>query len=102
MPIIFGVITAAAVVLGWFTITMKPPAARANLMAGLRVEDKPQQSGLRQLGSKLRRFVPVSLIRSMESDLAQAGHPHRIDVPRLLGIQAVSYTHLTLPTTERV
>ena len=24
MPIIFGVITAAAVVLGWFTITMKP------------------------------------------------------------------------------
>ncbi len=96
MPILFGVIIAAALVVGWFTITMKAPAARTNLMAGLLLEDKPQTSGLRQLGTKLRRFVPVSLLKSMESDLAQAGHPHGLDVPRLLGIQTALIVILSL------
>ena len=32
----------------------------------------------------------------MESELAQAGHPHGIDLPKLLGIQAVLMLALVL------
>src|SRR4051794_34117334 len=89
MPLIFGVFIAAAMVVGWFALTMKAPAARANLFVDLPAEAKPSTSGARALGDRLRRFVPTSLIKNMETELAQAGHPHGIDVPRLLGIQAV-------------
>jgi tight adherence protein C len=89
MPILFGAFIAAAVVVGWFTLTAKPSAARLNLFAGLPIEAKPAESGVRTLGVKLRRFVPTGLLRSMERDLSQAGHPYGVDVPKLLGIQAV-------------
>jgi tight adherence protein C len=89
MPILFGALIAAAVVVGWFTVTAKPSAARVNLFAGLPVEAKPAESGVRTLGVKLRRFVPTGLLRTMERDLSQAGHPYGVDVPKLLGIQAV-------------
>jgi tight adherence protein C len=89
MPLLFGAFIAAAILAGWFAVTMKPSPARANLFADLPVEVKARTSGLRQLGGKLRRFVPTSLIKNMEAELAQAGHPHGIDVPKLLGIQAV-------------
>ena len=89
MPILFGAFVAAAVLVGWFTLTAKPSAARTNLFADLAVEGKPAESSVRNLGSKVRRFVPTGLVRNMERDLSQAGHPHGIDVPKLLGIQAV-------------
>ena len=60
------------------------------------VEAKPQTSGARALGDRLRRFVPTRLVKNMEADLAQAGHPHGIDVPRLLGIQAVLIVILSI------
>jgi tight adherence protein C len=96
MPLLFGVFVAAALVVAWFTVTMKAPAARANLFADMPVEAKPQTSGVRALGERLRRFVPTSLVKNMETDLAQAGHPHGIDVPRLLGIQAVLIVILSM------
>jgi len=89
MPILFGALIVAAVVVGWFTLTIKPSPARANLFAGLPVEVKPAESGMQNLGARLRRFVPTGLLRNMERDLSQAGHPHGMDVPKLLGIQAV-------------
>ncbi len=33
--------------------------------------------------------MPTGLVRNMERDLSQAGHPYGMDVPKLLGIQAV-------------
>ena len=96
MPILFGAFIAAAVLVGWFTLTVKPSAARTNLFADLPVEAKPAESGVRSLGAKLRRFVPTGLVRNMERDLSQAGHPHGIDVPKLLGIQAVLIVTLVL------
>jgi len=95
-PIIFAGAIAAAVFVGWLTVTLKPPAARANLLADLVAEAKPPSSGLRTLGRGLRRFVPAGLAKSMESDLSQAGHPHGIDVPKLLGIQAALMVVLAL------
>ena len=44
MPLLFGVLLAAAMVVGWFTVTLKAPAARANLFADLPVEVKPPTS----------------------------------------------------------
>jgi tight adherence protein C len=90
MPLLFAAFIAAAVLVGWYTVTLKQPAARVNLMAGLDIpEAPPRVSGIRELGRKLRRFVPEGLVKNMEAELAQAGHPHGIDLPKLLGIQAV-------------
>ena len=96
MPILFGAFIATSVLVGWLTLTVRPSAARSNLFADLAVEAKPAESGMRSLGVKLRRFVPTGLVRSMERDLSQAGHPHGIDVPKLLGIQAALIVVLVL------
>ena len=40
--------------------------------------------------------MPQGLVKNMESELAQAGHPHGIDLPKLLGIQAVLMLALAL------
>ena len=83
MPLLFGAIVAAAIVAGWFTITMKPPAARMNLSSPTCPwRSRLRRLGLRALGGRLRRFVPTSLIKTMEAELAQAGHPHGIDMPK--------------------
>ena len=74
MPILFGVIIAARCVVGWFTITLKAPAARTNLLADLPVEAKPQTSGVRSSGQAAALRADRSR-QSMERDLAQAGIP---------------------------
>jgi tight adherence protein C len=95
-PIVFGVMIGAAVLAAWYALTVKPSAARANLFADLRVETRPAESGIRNLGARLRRFVPTGLAKNMEADLSQAGHPYGVDVPKLLGIQAVGMVTLFL------
>ena len=88
MPILFGVIIAAAVLVGWLTVTMRPSAARANLFAELPVEARASESGVRSLGAKVRRFVPIGLVKTMEPTCPgrpplrdgraeAAGHPGR-------------------------
>jgi tight adherence protein C len=89
VPIVFGAFIAAAVLVGCFTLTRKPSPAQANLFAGLPIAEKPARSSVRNLGTSLRRAAPARMVKTMERDLAQAGHPHGIDVPKLLGIQAV-------------
>jgi tight adherence protein C len=99
MPIVFAVLIGVALVIGWFSLTARPSVARANLFAGINMDTKPQESGTRALGAKLRRFVPTGIIKSMETDLSQAGHPHGMDVPKLIGIQAVLMVTLFIVPT---
>jgi tight adherence protein C len=97
MPaLVYGTMIGVAVLAAWYTVTLKPPAARANLMAGLDRPEATRASRFRALGRTLRRFVPQGLVKNMESELAQAGHPHGIDVPKLLGIQLVLMLALAL------
>jgi tight adherence protein C len=80
----------AAVGMLWWGITARPSAARGNLFAGL-PEPAPEPSALvgvmRQLGQSTRRMLPNALVDSLEVNLVQAGHPHGLDLPRLLGIK---------------
>jgi tight adherence protein C len=90
MPVfVYAGMISAAVLAAWYTITLKQPAARANLMAGLDLPEAPTRpSGIREVGRKLRRIVPQGIVKNMEAELTRAGHPHGIDLPKLLGIQA--------------
>ena len=95
MPILFGAFIAAAVLVGWFTITVKPSAAagqplRGSARRGQACRVRP--AAARRQAAAVRADQPLN----MESDLAQAGHPHGIDVPKLLGIQAVLIVILVL------
>jgi tight adherence protein C len=74
----------------WWGITARPSAARGNLFAGLpEPEPEPSQlvDGMRRLGTSTRRMLPNALVDGLEVNLVQAGHPHGIDLPRLLGIK---------------
>jgi tight adherence protein C len=79
-----------AIALFWWGLTARPSAARANLFAGL-----PQSAALptksastmRRLGQTTRRLLPNPLVDGLEVKLVQAGHPHGLDLPRLLGIK---------------
>jgi tight adherence protein C len=74
----------------WWGITSRPSAARNNLFAGLpdpAPEPSPLVDGMRQLGTSTRRMLPNALVDGLEVNLVQAGHPHGIDLPRLLGIK---------------
>jgi tight adherence protein C len=80
----------AAVGMLWWGITARPSAARGNLFAGLPepASETPQLVGLmRQLGRSTRRALPNALVDGLEVNLVQAGHPHGLDLPRLLGIK---------------
>jgi tight adherence protein C len=90
MIIVYGTIIAAAILSLLWGITAKPAAARANLFAGLDVAPEattPHKGVTSSLGVGLRRFVPRSYLKSLETMLVQAGHPDRMDVSRLLGIK---------------
>lgn len=80
----------AAVGMLWWGITARPSAARGNLFAGLPepASETSQLVGLmRQLGRSTRRALPNALVDGLEVNLVQAGHPHGLDLPRLLGIK---------------
>ena len=88
--ILGSVALVAAVGMLWWGITARPSAARGNLFAGLPepASDTSQLVGLtRQLGRSARRALPSRLVDSLEVNLVQAGHPHGLDLPRLLGIK---------------
>jgi tight adherence protein C len=80
----------AALGMLWWGVTARPSAARGNLFAGLpdpAPEPSPLIAGMRQLGRSTRRMLPNALVDGLEVNLVQAGHPHGIDLPRLLGIK---------------
>lgn len=80
----------AAVGMLWWGITARPSAARGNLLAGLPepASEPSQLVGLmRQLGRSTRRALPNRMVDGLEVNLVQAGHPHGLDLPRLLGIK---------------
>jgi tight adherence protein C len=80
----------AAIGMLWWGVTARPSAARGNLFAGLpdpAPEPSPLVTGMRQLGTSTRRMLPNALVDGLEVNLVQAGHPHGIDLPRLLGIK---------------
>ena len=80
----------AAVGMLWWGVTAQPSAARDNLFAGL-PEPAPKPSPLiavmRHFGGSARRMLPNALVDGLEVNLVQAGHPHGLDLPRLLGIK---------------
>ena len=80
----------AAIGMLWWGVTARPSAARGNLFAGLpdpAPEPSPLIAGMRQVGRSTRRMLPNALVDGLEVNLVQAGHPHGIDLPRLLGIK---------------
>ncbi len=80
----------AAVGMLWWGVTARPSAARSNLFAGLpdaAPEPSPLVAGMRQLGASTRRMLPNALVDGLEVNLVQAGHPHGLDLPRLLGLK---------------
>lgn len=73
----------------WWGFSAQPSPARANLLAGLQPSAPPSKltSITRQLGQSTRRLLPSALVDGLEVNIVQAGHPHGIDLPRLLGIK---------------
>jgi tight adherence protein C len=93
MILLYGVAIAAAILSLVWGITARPPAARANLMAGLDIQEPTKShTGLtRSLGQGLRRFLPSSYLKSMDTMLVQAGHPYRLDLSKFLGFKLVLF-----------
>lgn len=80
----------AAVGMLWWGVTARPSAARGHLFAGLAeppAEPSPLVAMMRQLGQSTRRMLPNALVDGLEVRIVQAGHPHGLDLPRLLGIK---------------
>ena len=74
----------------WWGLTARPSAARANLFAGVSQPAPPNGpllAMLRRLGQTTRRLLPNALVDGLEVNLVQAGHPHGLDLPRILGIK---------------
>ena len=74
----------------WWGVTARPSAARGNLLAGLPErppEPSPLVAMMRKLGGSTRRMLPTAFVDGLEVNLVQAGHPHGLDLPRLLGIK---------------
>src|SRR3954452_18214188 len=89
MLIFYGVAIGAAILVLWFTVTAKPSAGRANLMAGIDLAPtKPAEPLTPRFGQVLRKLVPTSVIRWLDDLLVQAGRPQGMDLPRLLGLTA--------------
>ena len=90
VPILGALALVGAIGVFWWGLTARPSAARANLFAGLpepAPEPGPVLSFLRQLGQTTRRVLPNAVVDGLEVKLVQAGHPHGLDLPRILGIK---------------
>lgn len=89
-PILGALALVGAIGVFWWGLTARPSAARANLFAGLpqpAPASGPVLSLLRQLGQTTRRLLPNAVVDGLEVKLVQAGHPHGLDLPRILGIK---------------
>lgn len=89
-PILGALAVVGSVGACYWGITAKPSAARANLFAGLAEPaptPSPLESALRSLGRATRRLLPNPLVDGLEVKLVQAGYPHGLDLPRILGIK---------------
>jgi tight adherence protein C len=89
-PILGALALVGAIGVFWWGLTARPSAARANLFAGLPEPAPaagPVLSFLRQLGQTTRRVLPNAVVDGLEVKLVQAGHPHGLDLPRILGIK---------------
>jgi tight adherence protein C len=91
LTVILGAVAlVGAIGVLWWGLTARPSAARVNLFAGL-PEPATSASGLpaivRKLGQTTRRLLPNPLVDGLEVKLVQAGYPHGIDLPRMLGIK---------------
>jgi tight adherence protein C len=75
----------------WWGLTARPSAARDHLFAGLPQPAVPgkQQSIMSQVGQKARGLLPRPLVDGLEIKLVQAGHPHGLDLPRIIGMKVV-------------
>ena len=92
LTVILGAVAlVSAVGLLWWGLTARPSAARANLFAGLSSQPEAPPSRatsiVRQVGQATRRLLPNPLVDGLEVNLVQAGHPHGLDLPRILGIK---------------
>lgn len=91
LTVIFGAVAlVAAAGVMWWALTAKPSPARANLFAGLpEQEAAPSRlvDGMRRLGQTTKQLLPNALVDGLGVTLVQAGHPHGLDLPRLLGIK---------------
>ena len=93
----FTVILGSMAIIGaigmlWWGLTARPSAARANLFAGLAQPEVPASktaSILRRVGQTTRRILPRPLVDGLEVNLVQAGHPHGLDLARIIGIKVV-------------
>ena len=93
----FTVILGSMAIIGaigmlWWGLTARPSAARANLFAGLAQPEVPASKSasiLRRVGQTTRRILPRPLVDGLEVNLVQAGHPHGLDLARIIGIKVV-------------
>jgi tight adherence protein C len=91
LTVILGAVAlVGAVGVGWWSFAARPSAARTNLFAGLpqvapNTPKKP--TAMRRLGERTRKLLPNALVDGLEVKLVQAGHPHGLDLARLLGIK---------------
>jgi len=53
-------------------------------------------SVLRQVGQSTRRMLPNALVDGLEVNIVQAGHPHGLDLPRVIGIKITAAALATL------
>ena len=91
LTLILGAVAmVGAIGIFWWGLTARPSAARANLFAGLPQPEAPPGKlllVLRQLGQTTRRLLPNALVDGLEVNIVQAGHPHGLDLQRILGIK---------------
>ena len=93
----FTVILGSMAIIGaigmlWWGLAARPSAARANLFAGIAQPEVPASktaSILRRVGQTARRILPRPLVDGLEVNLVQAGHPHGLDLARIIGIKVV-------------
>lgn len=89
-PLLGAMALVGSIGVFWWGLTARPSAARANLFAGLPEPTPPPGpllSILRKVGQTTRRLLPNAMVDGLEVKLVQAGHPHGLDLPRILGIK---------------
>jgi tight adherence protein C len=90
IPVLGALAVVGAIGVFWWGLTARPSTARTNLFAGMPQPEAPPgklEGILRQLGQSTRRMLPNALVDGLEVNLVQAGHPHGMDLPRIIGIK---------------
>lgn len=94
LPVVLGAAAViGAIAMLWWGVTARPSAARTNLFDGLGPvdDDAPDESPslLSRVGTTMRVALPRSMVDGLEVNLIQAGHPHGLDLPRILGLKLI-------------